>query len=163
MLESMLTQRVVITRGEVFTKQMSLADADLTRDAIVKSLYEVGTLTRAVAWRCSSVVTLSSALFVMKTNFSYLQPSNTMLTRAVALGVKWRCKILRGMFRKTAQSIHKHRPCSLSRSGGFFSGSVPVCCSGPCRQSSLHFFVADCHGKFCWSGDVCSLSPTLRR
>lgn len=40
-LESMLTQRVVTTRGEVFTKQLSVTDAELTRDAIVKSLYEV--------------------------------------------------------------------------------------------------------------------------
>lgn len=40
-LEAMLTQRVVTTRGEVFTKQLSLSDARLTRDAIVKSLYEV--------------------------------------------------------------------------------------------------------------------------
>ncbi|CAM9603433.1 unnamed protein product, partial [Sphacelaria rigidula] len=39
-LESMLTQRVVTTRGEVFTKQLSVTDAELTRDAIVKSLYE---------------------------------------------------------------------------------------------------------------------------
>lgn len=41
-LEAMLTQRVVVTRGEVFTKQLGVRDADLTRDAIVKSLYEVG-------------------------------------------------------------------------------------------------------------------------
>lgn len=40
-LEAMLTQRVVTTRGEVFTKQLGVVDADLTRDAIVKSLYEV--------------------------------------------------------------------------------------------------------------------------
>lgn len=40
-LEAMLTQRVVTTRGEVFTKQLGVHDADLTRDAIVKSLYEV--------------------------------------------------------------------------------------------------------------------------
>eukprot|EP00904_Undaria_pinnatifida_P007215 jgi/Undpi1/3623/HiC_scaffold_16.g06993.m1 len=39
-LEQMLTQRVVKTRGEVFTKQLGVQDADLTRDAIVKSLYE---------------------------------------------------------------------------------------------------------------------------
>ncbi|CBJ30507.1 conserved unknown protein [Ectocarpus siliculosus] len=39
-LEAMLTQRVVVTRGETFTKQLSAADANLTRDAIVKSLYE---------------------------------------------------------------------------------------------------------------------------
>lgn len=42
-LESMLTQRVVVTRGETFTIQLSLDDANLTRDAIVKSLYEVRT------------------------------------------------------------------------------------------------------------------------
>lgn len=40
-LEAMLTQRVVVTRGETFTKQLGLEDANLTRDAIVKSLYEV--------------------------------------------------------------------------------------------------------------------------
>lgn len=40
-LEPMLTQRVVKTRGEVFTKQLEVLDANLTRDAIVKSLYEV--------------------------------------------------------------------------------------------------------------------------
>lgn len=40
-LEAMVTQRVVTTRGEVFTKQLGVHDADLTRDAIVKSLYEV--------------------------------------------------------------------------------------------------------------------------
>ncbi|CAN0100971.1 unnamed protein product [Scytosiphon promiscuus] len=39
-LEAMLTQRVVVTRGETFTKQLELEDANLTRDAIVKSLYE---------------------------------------------------------------------------------------------------------------------------
>lgn len=37
----MLTQRVVTTKGEVFVKQMSVPDAVFTRDAIVKSLYEV--------------------------------------------------------------------------------------------------------------------------
>lgn len=47
-LESMLTQRVVVTRGETFTKQLSLDDANLTRDAIVKSLYEVRTPFYAV-------------------------------------------------------------------------------------------------------------------
>lgn len=41
LVESMLTQRVVKTRGEVFTKQLEVQDANLTRDAIVKSLYEV--------------------------------------------------------------------------------------------------------------------------
>ena len=40
-LEAMLTQRTVVTRGETFTKQLGLDDANLTRDAIVKSLYEV--------------------------------------------------------------------------------------------------------------------------
>lgn len=40
-LESMLLQRVIKTRGEVFVRQLSVPDADLTRDAIVKSLYEV--------------------------------------------------------------------------------------------------------------------------
>ncbi|CAB1114761.1 unnamed protein product [Ectocarpus sp. CCAP 1310/34] len=39
-LEKMLTQRVVQTRGEVFVKQLEENDAKLTRDAIVKSLYE---------------------------------------------------------------------------------------------------------------------------
>lgn len=43
-LEAMLTQRVVKTRGEVFTKQLGVQDADLTRDAIVKTLYEVGSV-----------------------------------------------------------------------------------------------------------------------
>lgn len=40
-MESMLTQRVVVTRGEVFTKQLDVPNAELTRDAIVKSLFEV--------------------------------------------------------------------------------------------------------------------------
>eukprot|EP00752_Nemacystus_decipiens_P009414 g8417.t1 len=39
-LEAMLTQRTVVTRGETFTKQLGVDDAILTRDAIVKSLYE---------------------------------------------------------------------------------------------------------------------------
>eukprot|EP00903_Cladosiphon_okamuranus_P006607 g6454.t1 len=39
-LEAMLTQRTVVTRGETFTKQLGVDDANLTRDAIVKSLYE---------------------------------------------------------------------------------------------------------------------------
>ncbi|CAM9264982.1 unnamed protein product, partial [Sphacelaria rigidula] len=39
-MEAMLTQRVVTTRGEIFTKQLSVQDASFTRDAIVKSLYE---------------------------------------------------------------------------------------------------------------------------
>ena len=37
----MLTQRTMVTRGETFIKQLELDDANLTRDAIVKSLYEV--------------------------------------------------------------------------------------------------------------------------
>lgn len=41
MFESMLTQRKVTMRGEVFTKQLDVPGADLTRDAIVRSLYEV--------------------------------------------------------------------------------------------------------------------------
>lgn len=41
-LEKMLTQRVVKTRGEVFEKKLEVQDANLTRNAIVKSLYEVG-------------------------------------------------------------------------------------------------------------------------
>ena len=41
-LEAMLTQRVVTTHGEVFTIQLDVSNAELTRDAIVKSLYEVG-------------------------------------------------------------------------------------------------------------------------
>ncbi|CAM9665996.1 unnamed protein product [Ascophyllum nodosum] len=39
-LEAMLTQRVVTTHGEVFTIQLDVSNAELTRDAIVKSLYE---------------------------------------------------------------------------------------------------------------------------
>ncbi|CAM9285240.1 unnamed protein product, partial [Hapterophycus canaliculatus] len=39
-LESMLTKRVVKTRMEVFTKQLGVQDANLARDAIVKSIYE---------------------------------------------------------------------------------------------------------------------------
>eukprot|EP00752_Nemacystus_decipiens_P009380 g8383.t1 len=39
-LEKMLTERVVKTRGEVFEKKLEVQDANLTRDAIVKSLYE---------------------------------------------------------------------------------------------------------------------------
>lgn len=37
----MLTQTVTVARGETFTKQLSPDNADLARDAIVKSLYEV--------------------------------------------------------------------------------------------------------------------------
>lgn len=40
-LRTMLTQRVIATRGEIFTIQVGLDDASLVRDAIVKSLYEV--------------------------------------------------------------------------------------------------------------------------
>lgn len=41
-IESMLTQRVVNSpTGEVFIKQLSVPEADFTRGAIVKSLYEV--------------------------------------------------------------------------------------------------------------------------
>ncbi|CAM9488990.1 unnamed protein product, partial [Ectocarpus sp. 13 AM-2016] len=39
-LRKMLTQRVVVTRGETFIIQLGLDDANLVRDAIVKSLYE---------------------------------------------------------------------------------------------------------------------------
>ncbi|CAM9467577.1 unnamed protein product, partial [Ectocarpus fasciculatus] len=39
-LRTMLTQRVIATRGEIFTIQVGLDDASLVRDAIVKSLYE---------------------------------------------------------------------------------------------------------------------------
>ncbi len=42
-LEAMLTQRTVFTMGETFTIQLGLEDANFTRDAIVKSLYEVRT------------------------------------------------------------------------------------------------------------------------
>lgn len=42
LLEEMLTQRVVKRANEVFTKQLGVLEASLTRDAIVKSLYEVG-------------------------------------------------------------------------------------------------------------------------
>lgn len=41
-LEAMLTRTVTVARGETFTKQLSVDNANLTRDAIVKSLYEVG-------------------------------------------------------------------------------------------------------------------------
>lgn len=50
-LEAMLTQRVVVTRGEVFTINLGVQDADLTRDAIVKSLYEVRLLVQCVYGR----------------------------------------------------------------------------------------------------------------
>ncbi|CAM9621035.1 unnamed protein product, partial [Ectocarpus sp. 13 AM-2016] len=40
LLEAMLTQREVKTMAETFTKKLELQDASLTRDAIVKSLYE---------------------------------------------------------------------------------------------------------------------------
>ncbi|CAB1102969.1 unnamed protein product [Ectocarpus sp. CCAP 1310/34] len=39
-LGKMLTQRVIVTRGETFIIQLGLDDANLVRDAIVKSLYE---------------------------------------------------------------------------------------------------------------------------
>ncbi|CAM9355556.1 unnamed protein product [Discosporangium mesarthrocarpum] len=39
-LESLLIQRVVKTRGEVFTKKLDLQDATRTRDAVVKALYQ---------------------------------------------------------------------------------------------------------------------------
>lgn len=42
LLEAMLTQREVKTMAETFTKKLEVQDASLTRDAIVKSLYEVG-------------------------------------------------------------------------------------------------------------------------
>lgn len=48
-LEKMLTKRVVKTRGEVFEKKLEVQDANLTRDAIVKSLYEVGGTGRSCA------------------------------------------------------------------------------------------------------------------
>lgn len=56
-LEGMLTVRVVTTRGETFTVQYSVADAELARDAIVKSLYEVRALhrTRFAQGRCCVV------------------------------------------------------------------------------------------------------------
>lgn len=40
-VRAMLTQRVVTTRGEVFEKKLGVQDAERTRDAIVKALYEV--------------------------------------------------------------------------------------------------------------------------
>lgn len=42
-LEAMLTQRVTVVGGEAFTKKLGVNDANLTRDAVVKSLYEVFT------------------------------------------------------------------------------------------------------------------------
>lgn len=50
LVEEMLTQRVVKTRTEVFTKQLGVQDASLTRDAIVKSLYEVGRVEDGVGF-----------------------------------------------------------------------------------------------------------------
>lgn len=41
LLEAMLTERVITTRTETFTRKLNVPDAELTRDAIVKSLYEV--------------------------------------------------------------------------------------------------------------------------
>lgn len=42
MLERMLLQRVVEARGDVIIRHLDVQDAERTRDAIVKSLYEVG-------------------------------------------------------------------------------------------------------------------------
>lgn len=42
LVKSMLTERVVKTRTETFTIKLKVEEASLTRDAIVKSLYEVG-------------------------------------------------------------------------------------------------------------------------
>ena len=53
-LEAMLTQRVVVTHGETFTIQADMVNANLTRDAIVKSLYEVQTDSRWFAYCCCS-------------------------------------------------------------------------------------------------------------
>lgn len=41
LLVAMFTERVIITRGEIFIRKLNVPDAELTRDAIVKSLYEV--------------------------------------------------------------------------------------------------------------------------
>lgn len=40
-VEAMLTLREVKAGGEVYTKKLSVQDANLTRDALVKSMYEV--------------------------------------------------------------------------------------------------------------------------
>ena len=48
-LEAMLTVREVVTRGETFKIKLAVHEAELTRDAIVKSLYEVRTRSRSVA------------------------------------------------------------------------------------------------------------------
>lgn len=40
-VEAMLTLREVKARGEVYTKKLGVQDANLTRDALVKSMYEV--------------------------------------------------------------------------------------------------------------------------
>lgn len=41
MLEGMLIRRNVTARNEVFTVHLGVQEADFTRNAIVKSLYEV--------------------------------------------------------------------------------------------------------------------------
>ena len=46
-VETMLTRRDVKAGGEVYTKKLGVQDANLTRDAIVKSLYEVRWIWRA--------------------------------------------------------------------------------------------------------------------
>lgn len=51
LLEAMLTERVVVTRREKFVKQLRVVDAEFTRDAIVKSLYEVRGNRRAEPFR----------------------------------------------------------------------------------------------------------------
>lgn len=48
LVRSMLTQRVVKTVTEAYTKKLGVQDAKLTRDAIVKTLYEV--ITRFCLW-----------------------------------------------------------------------------------------------------------------
>lgn len=49
-LGNMLLQRVVATRGEIFTIQVALDDVHLVRDAIVKSLYEVRERSDSFFW-----------------------------------------------------------------------------------------------------------------
>ena len=41
LLETMLTKRVVKTGREEFTKKLGVQDAGLSRDAVVKALFEV--------------------------------------------------------------------------------------------------------------------------
>lgn len=48
-VDAMLTQRVVTTRGETFTKQLGVQDSSRSRDAIVKALYEARAWD-GVAW-----------------------------------------------------------------------------------------------------------------